>query len=424
MVFITLARKAGALARHPALPAWLYRSLSFAAADLRRSEARRKLRERMTAAQSALISDTDGAVDWCRIRPVLDEAMNEIGESDREAIVLRYLASRTFADIGGRLGVGENTARMRVERALDRLRTRLAKRGITSTGIALAAGLSTEAGLGAPIGVATAVTAAGLAAGASGSAGLLLLMGTHKILAGAFGVLIVTGVAAVAIQERGNSRLEARIADLQTRAQEIGGLRQENLSLSKSLDEVRRLQNASRDGGVIAAKLKALRAENAALKRNISATVAHQPGDMAGNASSGGSNPPALNKLPRPVMQPRPEYPSDMRAQRTAGQVVVDFIVDATGNVQNAYSLSSTQREFEQSAVAAVSLWKFNPGQVGAHKINTHMQVPVVFSIGNQGADTASAPTPATSPAPDSPNGWFSGGQEVVTLVPFTVQAD
>jgi TonB family protein len=249
-------------------------------------------------------------------------------------------------------------------------------------------------------------------------------MGTHKILAGAFGVLIVTGVAAVAIQERGNSRLEARIADLQTRAQEIGGLRQENLSLSKSLDEVRRLQNASRDGGVIAAKLKALRAENAALKRNISATVAHQPGDMAGNASSGGSNPPALNKLPRPVMQPRPEYPSDMRAQRTAGQVVVDFIVDATGNVQNAYSLSSTQREFEQSAVAAVSLWKFNPGQVGAHKINTHMQVPVVFSIGNQGADTASAPTPATSPAPDSPNGWFSGGQEVVTLVPFTVQAD
>src|SRR5258705_3286557 len=44
-VFIDLARKAGALRRHPALVSWLYTSTRYAALKTLRSEQRRQVRE-------------------------------------------------------------------------------------------------------------------------------------------------------------------------------------------------------------------------------------------------------------------------------------------------------------------------------------------------------------------------------------------
>jgi protein TonB len=72
-----------------------------------------------------------------------------------------------------------------------------------------------------------------------------------------------------------------------------------------------------------------------------------------------------------------------MRRAGISGQVVVDFIVDVNGNVRNAFAASSSQREFESSAVQAVSKWKFRPGKRGGHTVNTHMQVPIVFTLNN-----------------------------------------
>ncbi len=81
------------------------------------------------------ISLTDSVDDaaWAQVRPVLDEALSEIGERDRDAILMRYFDDRSFPEIGLRLRLTENAARMRVERALDRLDGALRKRGITST---------------------------------------------------------------------------------------------------------------------------------------------------------------------------------------------------------------------------------------------------------------------------------------------------
>jgi protein TonB len=61
--------------------------------------------------------------------------------------------------------------------------------------------------------------------------------------------------------------------------------------------------------------------------------------------------------------------------------VVVDFIVDANGDVQNAFAVKMSQREFESAAVQAVSKWKFKPGKKGGRAVNTHMQVPIVFTL-------------------------------------------
>lgn len=88
-----------------------------------------------------------------------------------------------------------------------------------------------------------------------------------------------------------------------------------------------------------------------------------------------------LDQVPVPILQTRPQYPFEMRRDGISGQVVVDFIVDTTGTVRNAYAASSSQHEFEASAVEAVSKWRFRPGKKGGRTVNTHMQVPIVFTL-------------------------------------------
>jgi len=91
-----------------------------------------------------------------------------------------------------------------------------------------------------------------------------------------------------------------------------------------------------------------------------------------------------LDQIPQPTVQVRPQYPFEMRRAGISGQVLVDFIVDTNGDVRNAYAASSTQREFESAAVQAVSKWRFRPGKRGGRTVNTHMQVPIVFSLNNE----------------------------------------
>lgn len=91
-----------------------------------------------------------------------------------------------------------------------------------------------------------------------------------------------------------------------------------------------------------------------------------------------------LDQTPVPRFQARPQYPFEMRRAGIAGEVVVDFIVDTNGDVQNAYAIRSSQREFESAAVQAVQKWKFKPGRKGGRDVPTHMQVPIVFTLNEE----------------------------------------
>lgn len=95
-------------------------------------------------------------------------------------------------------------------------------------------------------------------------------------------------------------------------------------------------------------------------------------------------DPKMLDRVPAPKFQARPQYPFEMRRQGIAGEVVVDFIVDPRGDVQQAYALRSSRREFEAAAVLAVTKWKFRPGRKGGKDVHTHMQVPIVFSLNEE----------------------------------------
>ena len=89
----------------------------------------------------------------------------------------------------------------------------------------------------------------------------------------------------------------------------------------------------------------------------------------------------SLDQQPVAQLQGPPTYPFEMRRAGVAGEVTVDFIVDTNGYVQNAYAVKSSQREFEQAAVQAVSKWKFKPGRKGGRNVPTHMLVPIVFNL-------------------------------------------
>jgi protein TonB len=88
-----------------------------------------------------------------------------------------------------------------------------------------------------------------------------------------------------------------------------------------------------------------------------------------------------LDQIPQARFRTPPTYPFEMRRAGIAGEVLVDFLVDSEGDVQNAYAIKSTQREFEAAAVQAVSKWKFRPGRKNGQNVVTHMQVPIVFTL-------------------------------------------
>lgn len=188
-VFTALARQAQALRQHPALSGWLHAATRNVAIDLMRSEQRREQRQQV-ALELETTQSAPGEPSWDRLRPVLDAAIDELPDPDRLAVVLRFLERRAFAEIGAVLGVSEDAARMRTERALDKLRALLGRRGISSTAVALAVAVSSHAGATAPTGLASAVAAKAFAAasqiGLLGSVAALVSvkMATTAIISG------------------------------------------------------------------------------------------------------------------------------------------------------------------------------------------------------------------------------------------------
>ena len=153
-VFTDLARKAAPLSRRAVLTGWLYTSAYFAAAKVVRTETRRRTREQEAHTMRELLHDPASDVDWDQLHSVLDEAMHKLKDGDREAILLRYFEKRPLAEIGAKFGVNENTARMRVERALEKLRAQLIRRGVTTTAAALSTAITVNAIQVAPAGLA------------------------------------------------------------------------------------------------------------------------------------------------------------------------------------------------------------------------------------------------------------------------------
>jgi len=230
-VFIGLANKARTLSREVMLGGWLHRCTYHVATRAMRAERRRQSREQEAMEMNTLRNDS--GADWRQVAPVLDEAITQLGDEDRTAILLRYFEQRDFRSIGEALGRNEDAARMRVNRALEKLHSLLTRRGVTlslaALGTALAAGTVTAA----PMGLAATVAGAALAGAAAGTGTTLTflkLMAGTKLQAG-LAALVVAGTATtLLIQHQTQSRLQV---ENESYRRQITRLTAENESLSR-----------------------------------------------------------------------------------------------------------------------------------------------------------------------------------------------
>jgi RNA polymerase sigma factor (sigma-70 family) len=176
-VFLVLARKAGTLPNDVVLGAWLWNVTRVTALGTLRRERRLKARERKAAAamgQTSARGEVRGEREsnWSEIEPLLDNALAQLGENDRRAIVLRFFEGRRLQEVGNAMGVSEDAAKQRVLRAVGRLRAALTAKGVACSASGAAAMIAQNAVGAAPAGLGD-ISAAGAFGGGTGQAWVL-----------------------------------------------------------------------------------------------------------------------------------------------------------------------------------------------------------------------------------------------------------
>lgn len=239
-VFTALARKASSLRGHASLGGWLHLCAQKAAAAVVRGEQRRKARETEHHTMQAP-SSSDREADLAPLRPALDDALVSLKPDERDAIVLRFFQQRSFAEVGAALRVSDDAARKRVDRALEKLRALLARRGLTSTTAAVSAALATSTAITVAEGLSAKIAGHALAQGAAG-AGVFTLATLKTVVPIAAALVLGTGAV---LQHRANRELRSELAGLETAAREVAALRVENRDLARDIaraEEIRRAQ--------------------------------------------------------------------------------------------------------------------------------------------------------------------------------------
>ena len=195
IVFVRLAKAPPKLDSEAQLLAWLHRTTVHVSIDLWRSETRRRAREQHAVAMQ---TDRTEQVAWNEMTPVLDEALDGLDDADRQIVLLRFFEQRTMADLGRMLGITEDAAKMRVSRALGRLRTQLGSLGASCSVPLLGTLLFERSVEAAPKTLVSLLTAIKIAA-PTGLAGVLASVVSQtprlKLLSGVAAALLVGGTA-------------------------------------------------------------------------------------------------------------------------------------------------------------------------------------------------------------------------------------
>ncbi len=275
MVFAKLAGKPRLVRGKSVLAGWLFTDARLTALQLLRRERRRIARE-----QKAMdFEDFSGtrAPDWQEARPIIDELLAKLDRSERDALLLRYFEQQSLREVAAEMQWSEDAARMRLSRAITKLRRWLSRRGIHTTGSAISAVLAAHAIEAAPASlsgsvISFALVPPGASAGVTWTVHLTnLLMSKAKIT---ITTLIGLGIVTPLVwQVYTNQSLRSENLSLQQRIQTLEGVRQdfgkqvadlnaqldqtreERAELARLRGEVTRLRNEQR--GMKAAKTSA-----------------------------------------------------------------------------------------------------------------------------------------------------------------------
>jgi len=264
-VFLALARSAGQLTECAVLSGWLHRTAQNLAANVVRSDVRRRAREQEAAAMNESLSIEPDA-PWEEIAPHLDAALGELSEPDRDALLLRYFERKSAREMAQRLGTTEEAAQKRVSRAVERLRELLAKRGVTTGAGALVVVLSANAVQSAPMGLALSISASTAVAGAAVStfatttAAKTVAMTTVQKAVVATTLAVAIGVGTY--QTHQASRLRAEVKTM-TDQHALAGAASRDADISSLATEIQRPQAQN---GELANALAEAKADKARLE--------------------------------------------------------------------------------------------------------------------------------------------------------------
>jgi RNA polymerase sigma factor (sigma-70 family) len=199
-VFVTLARKAKSLDPHVVLGGWLLLATRYAAANQNKTDGRRAKHEKEAAMAR---KETLHPQNHSDVEEVLDTAMAELAQPNRDAVVLRFLEGKSVRETAHRLGISEDAAKQRVSRAIEQLRGILARQGVTLSVAGLTSILATHAVQAAPAHLAAATASAATAQAATLAKGAAAIVAWMKANAAAMVVAmgILTGTTAAVVHE-------------------------------------------------------------------------------------------------------------------------------------------------------------------------------------------------------------------------------
>jgi RNA polymerase sigma factor (sigma-70 family) len=197
-VFILLARKAKTLGPQVLISGWLYNTACFVARDVMRKEERRAYHQHKAAMMTP--TRTPDPSDWSEAEAILDDAMSKLDSPTRDLLVERYFEGKSSLEVAQRLGITEEAARKRLNRAVDRLREMFVARGVVMSGAALADALALHSTVHAPAHLAASAASAAasstIATGASiakTGTTIMALAKSHVLAASIIGAIALGG---------------------------------------------------------------------------------------------------------------------------------------------------------------------------------------------------------------------------------------
>jgi RND family efflux transporter MFP subunit len=206
--FLALARHADRIARREAVAAWLHKVACRIALTARGRRARRDAREKCVGAAEQLSASAaaQAPAENHELRGILDREIGRLPERFRAAVVLCYLEGKSVDEAARLLGCPRGTVASRLARARERLRVRLARRGLAVT--AALAILTRADAATRPFSLIPTLTAAALRYAAAGAAAdgvlapritalteeVLRTMFLHKLKTGIFLLMALVGI--------------------------------------------------------------------------------------------------------------------------------------------------------------------------------------------------------------------------------------
>src|SRR5262249_4691961 len=167
--FLALARKATSIRQPEAVAGWLCEVAYRVAVKARADAARRRTRERRPRPLAPAAPTL--AMPLRALRRVRHEELSRLPDTFRLPLVLCYLEGRSHKEAAGQLGWSKGTFRGRLDRGRERLRRRLAARGVTLSALLCATAVTPKATAVALVG--SVVRAAALSVVGGGDPGVI-----------------------------------------------------------------------------------------------------------------------------------------------------------------------------------------------------------------------------------------------------------